>query len=319
MTATPQPSLKVLLVEDDEDDYLLTRELLSESQGLAVTLDWASNYQDGLAAMERGEHDVYLVDYHLGSRSGLELLRHAGDENCYNRPVVMLTGRDSLDVSTEAIRAGASDYLLKSQVNARLLGRSILHAVERAKTLAALHKLASYDELTGLYNRRELDRRLGEGVNHFRRYNHPMALVMLDVDHFKIINDSYGHQAGDEVLRRLGALLRASVREVDLTARYGGEELAIILPEVTGRQAFVMAERLRRRIGGQTFTLTPEKQQPVQMAITVSLGVAALPEDAESPSALIDAADRCLYEAKRRGRNRTIRLQGPADSGPGPN
>jgi diguanylate cyclase (GGDEF)-like protein len=320
MAATPPPSLNVLLVEDDEDDYLLTRELLSKLEGPPVALNWASSYQDGLAAMERRDHDVYLIDYHLGSRSGLELLRHAQSENCFSRPVIMLTGQESLDASTEAIRAGASDYLLKSQVNAALLERSIRHSIERAKALDVLHKLASYDELTGLYNRREMERRLNEGINHYQRYNHPMALVMVDVDYFKIINDSYGHQAGDQVLRRLGAVLRASVREVDLTARYGGEELAVILPEMTGRQAFGMAERLRRSISAQPFTLTPERKQPVQLSITVSLGVAALPDDAVSAAALIDAADRCLYEAKRRGRNRTIQSQGEGrgTAGPGP-
>lgn len=310
MSIIPPPSLNVLLVEDDEDDYLLTRELLSELEGLPVALNWASSYQDGLAAMERRNHDVYLIDYHLGTRSGLELLRHSQGEDCFSRPVIMLTGQESLDVSTEAIRAGASDYLLKSQVNAALLERSIRYAIERAKTLDVLHKLASYDELTGLYNRREMDRRLREGVNHYLRYNHPMALVMMDVDYFKIINDSYGHRAGDEVLRQLGALLRASVREVDLTARYGGEELAVILPNMTGQQAFGMAERLRRRISTQSFTLPQEKKQPVQLSITVSLGVAALPEDAISAATLVEVADRCLYEAKRRGRNCTVQSHG---------
>jgi diguanylate cyclase (GGDEF)-like protein len=310
MSIIPPPSLNVLLVEDDEDDYLLTRELLSELEGLPVALNWASSYQDGLAAMERRDHDVYLIDYQLGTRSGLELLRHAQSENCFSSPVIMLTGQESLDVSTEAIRAGASDYLLKSQVNAALLERSIRYAIERAKTLDVLHKLASYDELTGLYNRREMDRRLREGVNHYLRYNHPMALVMIDVDYFKIINDSYGHRAGDEVLRQLGALLRASVREVDLTARYGGEELAVILPNMTGQQAFGMAERLRRRISTHSFTLPQEKKQPAQLSITVSLGVAALPEDAVSAATLVEVADRRLYEAKRRGRNCTVQSHG---------
>lgn len=314
MSATP-PSLNVLLVEDDEDDYLLTRELLSKLEGLPVALNWASSYQDGLAAMERRDHDVYLIDYHLGTRSGLELLRCAQSEDCFSRPVIMLTGQESLDVSTEAIRAGASDYLLKSQVNAALLERSIRYAIERAKTLDVLHKLASYDELTGLYNRREMDRRLSEGVNHYLRYNHPMALVMIDVDHFKIINDSYGHRAGDEVLHQLGALLRASVREVDLTARYGGEELAVILPETTRQQAFGMAERLRRRISTQPFTIPQENKQPIQLSITVSLGVAALPDDAVSAAALVDVADSCLYEAKRDGRNRTVRSHGSGGRG----
>lgn len=312
MSADP---LKVLLIEDDEDDYLLTRELLSKLKSPPIYLNWVSSYQDGLAAIERNEYDVYLIDCHLGASSGLELLRHARSEERFGRPVIMLTGQESLDVDIEAIQAGASDYLLKSQVNTSLLERSIHHAIERAKSLDILHKLASYDELTGLYNRREMDRRLRECANHYSRYNHPVALVMLDVDYFKIINDSYGHQVGDEVLRALGALLRSTVREVDFTARYGGEELAVILPEMTSGQAFGMAERLRRRISAQPFTLARDKKQPIQLSITVSLGVASLPEDADSATGLVDAADRCLYEAKRHGRNRTIQFAQARSSG----
>lgn len=305
MSAT---TLKVLLVEDDEDDYLLTQELLSGLGSPAVTLNWVSSYQAGLEAMERNEHDVYLVDYHLGERNGLELLRQAQSGKCLSGPTIMLTGHECLDVDVEAIKAGASDYLLKSQINTSLLERSIRYAIERAKTLETLHKLATYDELTGLYNRREMERLLSEGVNRYLRYQRPMALVMLDVDYFKIINDSYGHQVGDEVLRWLGAMLRATVREVDLTARYGGEELAVILPEMTRHEAFRMAERLRRHINAQPFTFTPNKKQPIKFSITVSLGVAALPEDAKSADSLIEAADRCLYEAKRQGRNRTVQV-----------
>jgi diguanylate cyclase (GGDEF)-like protein len=299
-------ALKVLLVEDDEDDYLLTRELLSKLERPQVALNWVSNYQDALEAMGRNEHDVYLVDYHLGERNGLELLRQTRLGVCSVKPTIMLTGQGGREIDAAAMRAGASDYLLKGQVNTFTLERSIHHAIERAKTLEALRKLASYDELTGLYNRREMDCLLLEGVNLYKRYSRPLALVMLDVDYFKIINDTYGHQVGDEVLRWLGALVRATVREVDVASRYGGEEFAIILPEMTRTQAFKMAERLRRRINAQPFTCKLDERRPIRFSISVSLGVASLPDDAESPSGLIDAADRRLYEAKRQGRNRAI-------------
>jgi two-component system, chemotaxis family, response regulator WspR len=301
-------ALKVLIVEDDEDDYLLTRGLLSELERPKVSLSWVSNYQDALEVIGRNEHDVYLVDYHLGERNGLELLREVRSGSNFTKPTIMLTGQERLDVDLEAMKAGAADYLLKSQVNTALLERSILHAIERAKILETLHNLASYDELTGLYNRRKMDCLLTDGVNLYKRYGRPLGLVMLDVDFFKIINDSYGHQVGDEVLRWLGALVRRTVREVDVTARYGGEELAIILPEATGRQAFEVAERLRRQINARPFTCDLEKRGVLSFSISVSLGVASLPADAESADGLVDAADRGLYEAKRQGRNRTIQL-----------
>jgi diguanylate cyclase (GGDEF)-like protein len=298
--------LKVLLVEDDEDDYVVTRELLSELEQPKVALSWVSTYQDALDEMGKNEHDVYLVDYRLGEHTGVELLRQAHSINGFSKPAIMLTGQGGREVDTAAMSAGASDYLLKSQVNASLLERTIRHSIERAKTLDALHKLASYDELTGLHNRREMDCHLREGVNRYKRYGRPMALVMLDVDHFKNINDTYGHLVGDEVLRWLGNLIRESVREVDFTARYGGEEFAIILPEMTGRQAFEMAERLRRRINAKNFTLELGTREPISLSVRVSFGIAALPEDTDTAEGLIEAADRGLYEAKRLGRDRTV-------------
>lgn len=302
-------TLKLLLVEDDEDDYVLAREMLSKLEHPKVTLNWVSTYQDALEAMERNEHDVYLLDYHLGERNGVELLQQARSGICFCKPTIMLTGQDGHEVDMEAIRNGASDYLLKSQASASSLERSIRHAIERAKTLDALRKLANYDDLTGLYNRRQMDCLLQEGVNLYKRYGRPMALVMLDVDYFKIINDTYGHRVGDEVLRWLSATVRNTVREVDITARYGGEELAVILPEMTGAQAFAMAERLRRHINARPFTCDLDKRRPLRFSISVSLGVASLPENSESAGGLVEAADKGLYEAKRQGRNRTIQFR----------
>ena len=299
-------SLKVLLVEDDEDDYVMTRALLSEMGRPEVSLSWVSTYQGALDEMGKNEHDVYLVDYCLGEHNGVELLRQAHSVNGFSKPTIMLTGQAGREVDTEAMYAGVSDYLVKGQVSASLLERTIRYSLERAKTLDALHKLASYDELTGLHNRREMGYFLQEGVNRYKRYGRPMALVMLDVDHFKNINDTYGHLVGDEVLRWLGKLIRASVREVDITARYGGEEFAIILPEMTSGQAFEMAERLRRRINAQNFALDLGKMEPISFSVRVSFGIAALPKDTETADGLIEAADRGLYEAKRRGRDRTV-------------
>lgn len=301
------PALKVLLVEDDEDDYVLTRDLLSKFDHPAVALNWVTNYRDALEAIERNEHDVYLVDYSLGAHDGVELLRQAHSSTFFSKPIIMLTGQEMGEIDTQAIQAGAADYLLKSQVNSSLLKRSIRHALERAKTLEKLHKLASYDELTGLYNRRGMDCLLKEEVSRYRRYGRAVALVMVDVDNFKTINDTYGHYMGDEVLRWLGKTVRETVREVDLAARYGGEEFAIILPEMAGQQAFEMAERLRRTIAARPFICTGNNRQTLMFPVSVSLGVASLPEDAEMAEALMVAADKALYEAKQRGRNQTVR------------
>jgi diguanylate cyclase (GGDEF)-like protein len=301
VTAEP---LKVLLVEDDEDDFLMARSLLSEMESRKVDLEWVANYQDALRAIERGGHDVCLVDYYLGERNGLELLREAADAKC-TVPMIMLTGQSACEIDAEAMEAGAADYLVKNQVDGRRLEHSIRYALQRSIQMEALRRHASHDELTGLYNRRAMICLLKEEVERYQRYGRPFALVMLDVDYFKTINDSYGHLVGDEVLRWLVGIIRTTVRTVDKPARFGGEELAIILPEMTCAQALKLAERLRRRVAAHAFSFC-ERGRSLQIPVTISLGVAALPGDATDVENLIAAADEGLYAAKRGGRNRSV-------------
>lgn len=298
--------LRVLLVEDDEDDFVLTSSLLSGIEGQKVDLEWVANYPDALRALGRSAHDVCLVDYQLGERTGLELLREAAEVNTA-APIIMLTGHGGYDVDAEAMRAGAAGFLVKGQVSTPLLERSIRYAVQHSRLIENLRKLAKHDELTGLYNRRAMDDLLREETERHQRYGRPVALVMLDVDHFKSINDSYGHLVGDEVLRWLAQLIRDTVRTVDLPARYGGEELAIILPEMNSQQALRVAERVRRRVVARPFVSHGRNGRPLQIPITISLGAAGMPEDASSASSLIAAADQGLYAAKRGGRNRALR------------
>lgn len=303
MTAEP---LKVLLVEDDEDDFLLARSLLSEVGGRKVDLRWAASYQEALRAIESGGHDVCLVDYRLGERTGLELLREAGCAD-YKAPMIMLTSQNDYDLDAEAMRAGAADYLVKGRVDTSTIERSIRYALQRSSQFERLRGLANRDELTGLYNRRALDGLLREEVSRHERYGRPFSLVMLDVDYFKAINDSYGHPVGDEVLRWLARLVRDCVRAVDMPARYGGEELTVVLPEMDSGLALKAAERLRLRVAACPFSFGSARRR-TQLSVTVSLGVAALPDDAATAASLVAAADRALYAAKRAGRNRSVRF-----------
>ena len=167
----------------------------------------------------------------------------------------------------------------------------------------ALEELAIRDGLTGLANRREFDRRLKEELERSRRYSHPFSLLMLDLDHFKGVNDSYGHPAGDEVLRALAARIREQVRPVDQVARYGGEEFAVIQPETGGAGALALAERLRAAIAAVPFALDAGRS----IDLTASIGVACFPRDSETEHDLVAAADHALYGAKQSGRNRARR------------
>ena len=184
------------------------------------------------------------------------------------------------------------------------LGRSFNAMAEKlASSQAALEDLSIHDGLTALYNYREFQRRLTEEAERSRRYGRPFSLLMLDIDHFKIVNDTCGHLAGDEALRQFSALIHREVRPVDQVARYGGEEFVIVLPETAGPGALAVAERMRDIIATSMITIAPRQV----VNLTVSIGVASYPEDAESEERLIGAADQALYAAKQAGRNRACR------------
>ncbi len=164
----------------------------------------------------------------------------------------------------------------------------------------SLTELATMDVLTGVFNRREFNRRLTIEIERSRREGHAVSLLMVDIDYFKKINDTYGHQSGDDALRHVSALIKAEIRPGDLPARYGGEEFAVILPYADRNDAFVVAERLRNLIAAQEIAI----QDGQTIKATASLGCATFPIDAETEETLMSAADAALYRAKRSGRNR---------------
>ena len=176
------------------------------------------------------------------------------------------------------------------------------------KIQAALEDQAVRDSLTGLYNRREFYRRIQEELERARRYRRSFALLMLDIDDFKAINDTYGHPAGDEVLRAVASMIDVEIRPGDSAARYGGDEIAIILPETSASGAMALAERLREFVSSLAVCMSAPPRRVLRL--TVSIGVAVFPEDARSVDALIAAVDRALYAAKEGGRNRVCRAAG---------
>jgi len=302
-----QPT-RILLIEDDEDDFILTRDLLSEIDGGDYRLDWARTYQDGLKQIQADSHDVYLIDYRLGADNGLQLLRETVQAGT-PAPIIMLTGFADREIDLAAMQAGAADYLVKGHMDGQLLERAIRYALERSRLLKEIHELAAHDSITGLYNRRELNRFLDYELGSSRRYNHPLSFLLMDIDHFKSINDNLGHQAGDEVLNRIAQLLRSAARTSDLLARYGGDEFAVVMTETPIDEACQGAERLRKAVEAETIRIERGNGSVENVKVTLSVGVAGFPDDADSSAALIDASDRTLYWAKRQGRNRVARFQ----------
>jgi diguanylate cyclase (GGDEF)-like protein len=160
------------------------------------------------------------------------------------------------------------------------------------------------DSLTGIYNRRYLDRRLEEECARSKRYHLPLAILLIDIDHFKQINDTHGHQIGDLVLRNLGTLLQQVIRDSDIAARYGGDEVMIIAPNTTLSLASALAERLRQHMETQELSLTNGIKEPVELSFTISIGVAALCEGDADCGCFIQNVDAALFRAKQAGRNR---------------
>lgn len=494
MELTKGKRLRLLLVDDDEDEYVLTRDMLSDRSYLSgdsqirYDLDWVSSYAEALSAFEKNEYDIYLVDYRLGARDGIELLREPVVRRS-NAPIILMTGRGSYQVDVEAMKAGATDYLVKGDISAPILERAIRYALERkraerelistaneiarlyasearrareldalhratvallstldleillgyildaaqsaipaaekgllhlaapdtgqlqvrassgfsdprivkfslmssrdylaqavrerrpvlveaipqsaggengaqnsldrpdltgsaviaplvlgekvlgvlslsasrrdvfnesdlrllesfaATTTAALHnamlhaevqKLAITDALTDVYNRRGLYEVGRREVERARRFGRPLSAILVDVDHLKEINDTYGHPIGDQVLRIVADRFRSSIREVDILGRHGGDEFVILLPETDLFTACSIAERIRQQVSEPI--LIPgvtSSEQPIRT--TVSLGVANAVNETHDLESLLQRADTAAYLAKSNGRNR---------------
>ncbi|MCL7970701.1 MAG: sensor domain-containing diguanylate cyclase [marine benthic group bacterium] len=183
-----------------------------------------------------------------------------------------------------------------------VIARQVAEVIRSAQLLETTHRLAVTDALTGLFNRRHFNQQLEDNVRRATRYDEPLALIFLDLDHFKFVNDKFGHQAGDRCLQALAETLRESVRDSDQIARIGGEEFAILLIRADRDLAVSIAERVRSRIDD----LVLEEDAPLPVDLTASLGLAFFREDGDDPKSLMRSADRALYMAKRLGRNRVV-------------
>ena len=298
MEPTVPPTL--LCIDDDPLQHRIVERLLNEFAHTRYGFDSALTYDDGLAKLMTGAYTVCLLDFRLDRGTGIDLLcelRRLSIET----PVVVITVADTEDVDIAAAEAGAADFLLKSELSPRLLERTVRYAEKLGATMRQLRALALRDELTGLLNRRELQNLLQNEWLRAVRFKRPFALGLADIDHFKRVNDEYGHPVGDRVIRHVGQVLETTLRRLDRVARFGGEEFAILMPETGRREAAIAMERVRVALA-QSPCPVPEHGR--DLAITLSIGVSVPLEDADSIEGLIKAADRRLYAAKHGGRDR---------------
>ncbi len=290
--------LRVLFVDDNRGDYELTRLALSELQSPCFELDWAPSYDDALAAVRAGHYDACLVDYRLGPDDGIALIGEiAGIVS--SLPLIVVTGVDDREADRRAQAAGAMDYLVKGQADAHVIERTIRYAIDRRQSELHLSTLARTDPLTGLANRTALAEQLDHAMASAARQSQNLALLFIDLDGFKAVNDSLGHDAGDEVLKLVGERLTGCCRRSDFVARMGGDEFAVIANNITRRQdAATLAEKIVRTVSDQIAL----SEQVV--SIGASVGIATYPNDTDDAETLVRYADLAAYRAKRRGRGR---------------
>ncbi|HVE78940.1 MAG TPA: diguanylate cyclase [Gemmatimonadaceae bacterium] len=312
-----EPAPRILIVDDHEDNVELLRARL-ESWGYRT--DSVTDGEQALAAVAANPPDLILLDVMMPRIDGIEVARRIkASESLPFIPIIMQTALDSTESKVEGLGAGADDYITKpiefaelgARVKSMLRIKRLQEALEeRERELRQLNDRLLHtsrtDALTGLDNRRHLEERLEEMFGHARRLNEPLSCVMCDLDKFKSVNDTYGHQAGDRVLEQFAGLLRAAVREVDRAGRYGGEEFMLLLPGTVPDAAMTFAERVRKAVAEHTFTFDGGT-----LRRTASFGVAGWPfPDVADADGLVKAADDALYVAKGMGRNRVVRFGG---------
>jgi diguanylate cyclase (GGDEF)-like protein len=302
---------RVLLVEDDPVQASATKEILLKV-GYDVLL--AEDGISAIKAVKEEKPDIILLDVVLPGMDGFEVCRWLKlEETTKGIPVIMLTIKKGLSDKISGLQIGADDFLPKPYNELELNAR--IYASLRTKGLQdelrmknrqleeLLHKvnyMAITDALTGLFNRRRFHDVLVSEYERAKRYNTPFSLVMVDIDHFKRVNDTFGHSVGDNVLREVSAILKSSIREIDTASRYGGEEFILILPNTAKDNALVVAERMRLSIEQHPF-------HEIDRNITVSIGISGMPDEkAETDEKLVRCADFALYRAKQLGRNRTV-------------
>lgn len=297
---------RILIIDDSKLILHVANTILSK-QGHQVLL--AEDGKTGLLEAAAKHPDLILLDLILPGIDGYQVCQciKKGDATS-EIPVIMLTSKSEPADKVRGLEMGASDYITKPFDEGELVARVNIHLQIRElhETLKEknrqLKEMANRDGLTGLYNHRYFQETLSKDFQRAVRYHESLSFMMFDIDHFKKFNDTYGHQAGDMVLRKLGSLVEQLTRNSDLSARYGGEEFALLMYHTAPKEAFLISERLRKTVEQHKF-----QADNLSLTVTISIGVVTFPHpEITDAKTMIKCADKALYQAKEEGRNRVV-------------
>ncbi|MGY4294401.1 two-component system cell cycle response regulator [Bradyrhizobium sp. i1.4.4] len=297
---------RILLVDDRQSSY----ERLATILAAEHTIDVEPNPTEALFHAAEGNYDLLIVSLDLNNFDGLRLCSQARSlERTRHVPILAIADPENSTRLLRGLEIGVNDYLLRPIDKTELLARARTQIRRRRYTdhlrdnVQNSIEMAITDALTGLHNRRYMESHLATLADQASTRGKPLALMILDIDYFKSINDNYGHDAGDDVLREFAVRVRKSIRGIDLACRYGGEEFVIVMPETDLHVAGMVAERLRRSIAGEPFAVHKGTKR---IEVTISIGLTTLEQKGEAVADVLKRADTALYRAKHDGRNRVV-------------
>lgn len=288
-------NLSILVIDPETTDHHLIQNSLFRSK-VPAQLHFVSTTEEGLKKANRENLDLILTDHQLPRANAFQLLFEIQQVHP-NLPIILLTREDEARIAREAFQRGVDDYILKEELETISLFDIIGNTIEKRRKkeevveqTLKLRELAERDGLTGLYNHRFLIDAVEREFARARRYHRPLSILIIDMDGFKIINDTCGHAQGDKVLKQVAHILLQTVRFVDVAARYGGDEFVVVLPETNLKDGARLGERILKEI----------------FPLSASIGVACFNSGQDSAGALLKEADQALYQAKKGGRSRVV-------------
>jgi len=297
---------RILIIDDRRASYERIAKVLAGEHKVDIEV----NPQEALFHAAEGDYDLLIVSLALENFDALRLCSQVRSlERTRNVPILVVVEVEDNARLLRGLEIGVNDYLMRpidanellarvrTQIRKRRYGARLRDNVQMSMELAVT------DPLTGLYNRRYMESHVTSLVEQALARGKPLALLVVDIDYFKAVNDMHGHDAGDDVLREFATRLKKSIRGIDLACRYGGEEFVVVMPETDVAVAAIVAERIRRRIAGEPFAI---RSGTAALDVTISVGIAALSGVSDTPAAIIKRADQALYRAKRDGRNRVV-------------